>query len=142
MLGPYTSASITPTWKPAWASATARLAATVDFPTPPLPDEIAIILPRFGWSIGWGAGGIWALAGAPVGGPWVALAGPAGLVTLILISSFRTPGTAATAARADRTSVAGSSGESRKVKVTFPSSLTVRSRIIPAERRSFSNRGF
>jgi len=48
----------------------------------------------------------------------------------------------ATAARADRTSVAGSSGASRKVKLTLPASVTWRSRIMPAERRSFSRRGF
>ena len=42
------SASITPTRCPACASATARFAATVDLPTPPLPDEIARILPEVG----------------------------------------------------------------------------------------------
>ena len=35
--GPWMSASISPTAKPRRASATARLAATVDLPTPPLP---------------------------------------------------------------------------------------------------------
>src|SRR5689334_16273362 len=37
MLGPYTSASRRPTFTPVWESATARLALTVDLPTPPLP---------------------------------------------------------------------------------------------------------
>lgn len=35
--GPHTSASRIPTVDPAAASATARLAVTVDLPTPPLP---------------------------------------------------------------------------------------------------------
>ena len=38
---PYTSASITATLWPCWASATARLAVTEDLPTPPLPEEIS-----------------------------------------------------------------------------------------------------
>src|SRR6267378_1122383 len=37
MVGPYTSASMMPTRAPVLASARARLAETVDFPTPPLP---------------------------------------------------------------------------------------------------------
>src|SRR5215212_5737261 len=109
-----------PTLNPARASATARLAATVDFPTPPLPDEIATILPRLGCSDGMGGWGA-AAAGPPAGGPWVTLAAPAGLVTLILTASRRTPSIACTAARASRTRVAGSSGARRKVKVTPPS---------------------
>src|SRR3954468_436416 len=89
-----------------------------------------------------GCGGAGGLAAADWGGPWVERAGPEGLVTLILISSFRTPSTAATAERADRTSVAGSSGASRKVNETCPCSVTERSRIMPADSRSFSSRGF
>src|SRR3989449_7329576 len=46
------SASMRPTRWPACASATARFTDTVDFPTPPLPDEIAITLPRCGSSTG------------------------------------------------------------------------------------------
>jgi hypothetical protein len=42
------SASIRPTFEPAWARATARLTETVDLPTPPFPDEIATILPSRG----------------------------------------------------------------------------------------------
>src|SRR6266705_1150084 len=44
------SASMSPTLWPARASATARFADTVDFPTPPLPDEMASTLPRCGSS--------------------------------------------------------------------------------------------
>ena len=32
-----------PTAAPAWRSATARFTVTVDLPTPPLPDETAIV---------------------------------------------------------------------------------------------------
>ena len=39
-LNPYISASISPTFFPRRASATARLTETVDFPTPPLPDAM------------------------------------------------------------------------------------------------------
>ena len=42
-LGPYISASNTPTRLPLAAIAMARLAVTVDLPTPPLPDATAII---------------------------------------------------------------------------------------------------
>src|SRR5712691_7999954 len=37
ILGPWMSASRSPTAAPVWASVTARLTAMVDFPTPPLP---------------------------------------------------------------------------------------------------------
>ena len=43
MDGPYISASINPTLAPCLARATAKLLATVDLPTPPLPDAMAII---------------------------------------------------------------------------------------------------
>ena len=43
MEGPYISASKTPTLHPIWANVTAKFAVTVDFPTPPFPEEIAII---------------------------------------------------------------------------------------------------
>src|SRR5262245_33392598 len=76
---------------------------------------------------------------APGGGPWVTDPGPAGSTTVILTSV--TPSIALIAARAWRTSVAGSARPSRKVKVTRPST-TVRSRIIPADMRSLSSRGF
>src|SRR5207253_3201107 len=41
--GPYTSASTMPTVAPVPRSATARFTATVDLPTPPFPDETAIV---------------------------------------------------------------------------------------------------
>src|SRR6266576_809798 len=51
------SASISPTRWPSRASAAARFAETVDFPTPPLPLEIARTLPRCGSSSGVGGAG-------------------------------------------------------------------------------------
>src|SRR2546427_422994 len=60
------SASIRPTRWPSRASAAARFADTVDFPTPPLPLEIASTLPSPGISSGvGGAGGV--AAGRPDG---------------------------------------------------------------------------
>src|SRR5690606_520921 len=44
MLGPYTSASSTPTRAPSAASARARFTAVVDLPTPPLPEPTAMML--------------------------------------------------------------------------------------------------
>src|SRR6266540_219340 len=117
----------------------ARLADTVDLPTPPLPDETAMIRPRFGCSIGAGGGG--GATGEAPGGAWVDRAGPPGSTTEIFTSSRRTPSIAANAPRASRTSVAGSSRESRNVNEILPSSATVRSRIMPAERISASRRG-
>src|SRR6476469_4802916 len=57
MLGPYTSASMSPTRRPCLASATASFTDTVDLPTPPFPLEIAMMRPRFGYATGVGAGG-------------------------------------------------------------------------------------
>src|SRR5882724_8339281 len=58
--GPYTSASSRPTLWPSFASASARLTATVVLPTPPLPLAMAIrfFTPGIGWRCGicWGAG--------------------------------------------------------------------------------------
>src|SRR5690606_11522802 len=48
MLGPYTSASSTPTRAPSAASAKARFTEVVDFPTPPLPEPTAMMLRIFG----------------------------------------------------------------------------------------------
>jgi len=48
ILGPYTSASMSPTRAPSLANDTAKLVATVDFPTPPFPLDTAMIFPRFG----------------------------------------------------------------------------------------------
>src|ERR1041385_9141602 len=136
------SASMRPTRCPRAASATAMFTATVDFPTPPFPALTAITRPSLGISPGCGAG-IWPVdCGWDGGGPCVVRAGPAGSTTVILTPSGWTPSTALTALRASRTSVAGSSRESRNVKETRPSGDTARSRIMPAERRSLSSRGF
>ncbi|CCB92139.1 unknown protein [Waddlia chondrophila 2032/99] len=43
MEGPYTSVSINPIRSPLFFSAKARLTATVDLPTPPFPEAIAIV---------------------------------------------------------------------------------------------------
>src|SRR5688572_29044847 len=51
------SPSINPTRAPAFASATARLLAMVDFPTPPLPLEIAMTWPSPGYVTGCCGGG-------------------------------------------------------------------------------------
>ncbi len=60
MLGPVISASSTPTFLPAFASATASRAVTEDLPTPPLPLRTAIVCPillngfslgREGWAV-------------------------------------------------------------------------------------------
>src|ERR1043166_303626 len=137
------SASMSPTRWPSAASAMARFTATVLFPTPPLPELTAMTRPSRGSSLGAGAGTDpvdWGMA--PPGGPWVALGGPAGSTTVIFTPSGCTPGTALTAFRVSRTSVAGPSRESRKVNETRPSAVTARSRIMPAERRSLSSRGF
>lgn len=131
------SPSIRPTRCPALASAMARFEATVDFPTPPLPDEIAMTLPRFG-SDSWAGGGGTALPASP-GGPCVEAAGPDGSLIWILGS-----GRSATvnAWRIWRTSVAGSSRRSRKVKVGRPSSPMTRPSTIPAASKSVPVRGF
>ena len=51
-LNPQTSASRTPTERPAFASAAARFTVTLDLPTPPLPDAIATIEVSGGNEIG------------------------------------------------------------------------------------------
>ena len=43
MLGPYTSTSTIPTEAPSAWSPSARLTATVDFPTPPFPEDTAMV---------------------------------------------------------------------------------------------------
>src|ERR1043166_1808413 len=142
VLGPEMSPALRPARCPCAASATARFTATVDFPTPPLPELTAITRPRCAISLGAGAGTEPVDWGIAPGGPWVAVAVPAGSTTVILTPSASTPATALTALRASRTSVAGSWRESRKVNDTRPSGVTARSRIMPAERRSLSSRGF
>src|SRR5687767_4839551 len=51
------SPSMSPTRAPACRSATARLLATVDFPTPPLPLEMAMTCPSSGYATGCCGGG-------------------------------------------------------------------------------------
>jgi hypothetical protein len=46
--GPEISASINPTFAPNSANATARFTAVVDFPTPPLPEAIAMMFLTYG----------------------------------------------------------------------------------------------
>ena len=113
-----------PTRLPSFASITARFTATVDLPTPPFPDEIAMTRPRLGYSAGLGGWGMPVDCGMapPDGGPWVGAAEPAGSTTAIFTSV--TPGIALRAARVSRTSVAGSDRPSRNVKVTRPSGKT------------------
>ena len=41
--GPYISASSSPTLKPIFAKVTAKLAVTVDLPTPPFPDAMTMM---------------------------------------------------------------------------------------------------
>src|SRR2546430_14018290 len=71
------SASMSPTRWPRRASATARFAETVDFPTPPLPDETATTCPRLGSSTGVGGGGTAPGAGRAPGRPEPAAPGGA-----------------------------------------------------------------
>src|SRR3954471_15224501 len=55
-LGPYTSASSSPTVWPSLASARARLTASVVLPTPPLPEPTAMMASTPGSGCGpWGA---------------------------------------------------------------------------------------
>src|SRR6266566_3232613 len=82
IVGPYTSASMIPTRAPVLASARARLAETVDFPTPPLPLATGITFLTDGTSR--------------------SLTGPGDPRTraVIVTSTPPTPGSAATASRA------------------------------------------
>ncbi len=135
------SASIRPTRCPSCASAAARFADTVDFPTPPLPLEIARTLPSDGISSGvGGAGG--AAAGRPDGrAAGCAPPAPSAESTTFIFTPV-TPGTPSTAFRAWRASDPGSSRVSTKVNVTAPAESTVTSFTIPAATRSRPWRGF
>ena len=77
------SASMRPTWWPSWARATARLAATVDLPTPPLPLATATT---------WRTSGIrlasWEIAF------WADSSRPGGFTTWMLTFTAETPGRA------------------------------------------------
>src|SRR5437870_2084308 len=108
------SPSIRPTRCPAWASAAATFAATVDLPTPPLPLDTAMARPRCGIATGVGGGGT-----APGAGRDVAAArAPPGSTTLMRTAV--TPTTAWAALRASRAREAGSSRGSWNGEVTAP----------------------
>src|ERR1700680_3117620 len=99
------SASSTPTFSPFAFNARARLAATVDLPTPPLPEATATIAPTPGASAvfpaaagcaaaGWGGPPL----GAPLGPP---IGPPGGLASAVSTAvTDRTPGKASPAASA------------------------------------------
>src|SRR5581483_3692030 len=93
-LGPYTSASISPTRHPAAAIASARLTATVDLPTPPLPLATATTWRTPGTSRRLDPGAIRGVAGA----------------CSIRTSTAGTPGMAATVRRTSSTICAATSG--------------------------------
>src|SRR3989442_15038623 len=137
------SASMSPTRCPApkRASATARLAETVDFPTPPFPDEIASTAPRCGSSTGVGGGGTPRGPGRGADGrgavPCAELLG-----SVTLTRTAVTPSTPCTAFRTARASEPGSSRPRRNVNVTVPSPAAARSFTMPAVRTSFPLRGF
>src|SRR5258707_436007 len=81
------SASMRPTRWPARASATARFAETVDFPTPPLPDEMATTFPRCGSSTGVGGGGT--APDAARGAPCPALTRPCAALASATLTAVR-----------------------------------------------------
>src|SRR5665213_1369158 len=148
--GPYTSASMRPTRRPRFASATARFTDTVDFPTPPLPLEIAMMRPRCGYATGVGAGGTaLALGSWPITGSARLFGGAGGGGGGVVdcegsFTSTRTsctPSTRSAACRTSRTSDAGSCASSRIVKRTRPSMETATSRIIPERMTSSRVRG-
>src|SRR5262245_37779835 len=80
------SESSSPTRAPSWASVTARLAATVDLPTPPLPLATATTCRTSGMRLE-----SWAMA------RWAASSRAGGRTTFMLTWAFATPGTARTA---------------------------------------------
>src|SRR6266550_2759051 len=130
------SASMSPTRWPARASATARFAETVDFPTPPLPDEMASTVPRWGSSTGVGGGGT--PPGPVRGAGWRGATPSAALLASVTLTRTPvTPCTPWTAFRTSRASEPGSSRPSRNVNVTIPSPATTRSFTMPAEKMSF-----
>src|SRR5260370_414880 len=113
------SASMRPTRWPARASATARFAETVDFPTPPLPDEMATTFPRCGSSTGVGGGGT--APDAARGAPCPALTRPcAALASATLTRTAVTPSIPCTAVRPSRASEPRSARPRRNVEVTVP----------------------
>src|SRR5437773_10209159 len=137
----YASISATRCPPPKRASATARFAETVDLPTPPLPDEIARTVPRWGSSTGVGGGGTPPGPGRGVVWRGVVPSAPR-LASVTLTRTAVTPSTPCTAFRTSRASEPGSSRPSRNVNETAPSPATTRSLTMPAARMSFPLRGF
>src|SRR2546423_6623306 len=104
---------------PRRASATARFAETVDFPTPPLPEETATTCPRLGSSTGVGGGGTAPRAGRAPGRPGPAAPGaPPASVTVTRTAV--TPATPWIALRASRANVGGAGRGRAKLKGTRP----------------------
>src|SRR5256886_14425299 len=126
---------------PRRAGGTGRLGERVVFPAPPLPDEIARTVPRWGSSTGVGGGGT--PPGPGRGAVWRGAAPSAPLLaSATLTRTAVTPVTPCTALRTARASEPGSSRPSRNVEDTAPSPATARSLTIPAERTSLPLRGF
>ena len=123
MLGPYTSASRSPIRRPSSASATARFAATVLFPTPPLPELTAMMRAMFGSrsGSGLGAGTLPGRSGdssPPFAGAGAPRATRRGGQTDVDLHGGDAS-TASTAARVSRTSSPGSSGAGRSGSARF-----------------------
>ena len=127
----------------AWRATTAMFTDTVDFPTPPLPLDIARMRPSFGYATGVGAGtaAFRDCGSCPITGrerpAWGAggfgVAAAADFCSDGSFTSTRTsvtPSTLSTAWRASRTSDAGSRASSSIVKRTRPSRVRPTSRTI------------
>src|SRR3954470_9960528 len=142
------SASISPTRAPCCASATARFVATVVFPTPPLPLETAMMVPRFGSGTGVGADGRGAAGLVSMTGSarFDDAAGRCGVAPGASASrtSTRTsvtPSTRSSAWRTSRASAGSSPALSRSVKRTRPAVDVATSRILSASRMFIPLRG-
>ena len=147
------SASIRPTRAPSFASATARLAATVDFPTPPFPLDTATMWPRWGYATGVGAGtaarcdcGSCPITGSARDTGLAAAEGSApaacevarDVARLACEASFTstrtsvTPGICCRLYLTSRTTVASSSALRKRLSLTLPSVVVAMSRTISA----------
>ena len=128
MSGPYTSESMIPTAAPACRSATARFTATVDLPTPPLPEETAIVCRTSGIrSAAGGGAGAWPAAACRAGG--------GAPVLPIFTCTFATPGSWPTSRAAMLCIVARDLGDwvvNASVKDTWASSPIARSCTSPS----------
>ena len=128
-----------PTAAPVWRSAVARFTATVDLPTPPLPDETAIVCLTSGMS------------SSALDGPWpwawpcacAACGGRAAWPEPIFTWTFDTPGTRPTAREAMLCMVALDAGDwvvKASVKLTCDSAMA-RSRMSPSDTMSCCTSG-